>query len=689
MKKLKSDSRTIVQVEDLLAYTQADHDLIPLNRWNYIDGNGVVRGKTPRDNDWPRRDYAPGEIQAAIDRGCNVGVRMQPHQVVIDVDPRNQACPGEHERTKDMFECRDEEWHCTACGHRGMQAEEMAAEAGIDLAMYPSVHTGGRGLHCYAKKPAEVRIRERAESLPGIEFKSGRGRQVVAAGSRHPNGNYYMWDDLSPPLKDAPELQEDLLALIARPTIDPRTQSEPGQIDNEQLARLLADLDPEDFRDHEPWLELGMASHHATNGHGEDAFVEWSTSDECFADHDELIRYRWPTWAAAPGEPCVTIATLLMRVREAGGDAGWLAVDMLPDEVPELPAEAKAFEEAQQAKRKRKLERVVTLSNVTPVRVEWLWPSWIPSGMMTILTGDPAVLKTTVATDIAARITRGNPMPRCQEGGPPGHVLILACEDPIAEVVVPRMSAAGADMGRVHVRRDVWAIDQLAELDDMLQRFKPRLLYIDALFSALQNIDAHRDNEVRGPLQRMIQLATGRGATVVATRHTRKGGAPIAVHAGMASVAFSAVARSELFFAKDPDAPEGHFIMAHAKCNVGPQQRSLRYRAEAVEVEGLAGETYPRIDWLGESGYTADQLASGEAADGGLAQRRAERWLEDWLRDHGPTQPRDIWPEAREAGHSQRTLERAMDASPFIRGEGQGRARVWVFDADAPWGNAA
>ena len=179
-----------------------------------------------------------------------------------------------------------------------------------------------------------------------------------------------------------------------------------------------------------------------------------------------------------------------------------------------------------------------------------------------------------------------------------------------------------------------------------------------------------------------------RGATVVATRHTRKGGAPIAVHAGMASVAFSAVARSELFFAKDPDGPEdsGQFILAHAKCNVGPQQRSLRYRAEEVEVDGLDGETYPRIEWLGQSHYTADQLASGEAADGGQAQREAERWLQEWLREHGPAHPREVMPEAREAGHTRRTLERAMDSSLFIRGDevplhpqadSQGAERTW------------
>ena len=47
-------------------------------------------------------------------------------------------------------------------------------------------------------KPADVLIRETLEDYKGVEFKTGAGRQVVAAGSRHPNGKYYKWSSRPP-----------------------------------------------------------------------------------------------------------------------------------------------------------------------------------------------------------------------------------------------------------------------------------------------------------------------------------------------------------------------------------------------------------------------------------------------------------------------------------------------------------
>src|SRR5579871_2160384 len=60
--------------------------------------------------------------------------------------------------------------------------------------------------------------------------------------------------------------------------------------------------------------------------------------------------------------------------------------------------------------------------------------------------------------DLAARLTTGRPFP-CQEApgadGPPGQarpperVLLVALEDPIDRIVLPRLQAAGADVSKV------------------------------------------------------------------------------------------------------------------------------------------------------------------------------------------------------------------------------------------------
>ena len=43
--------------------------------------------------------------------------------------------------------------------------------------------------------------------------------------------------------------------------------------------------------------------------------------------------------------------------------------------------------------------------------VDWLWPSWIPRGMLTLLGGAPGVGKSLVALDLARRIIHNDPFP--------------------------------------------------------------------------------------------------------------------------------------------------------------------------------------------------------------------------------------------------------------------------------------
>jgi len=53
----------------------------------------------------------------------------------------------------------------------------------------------------------------------------------------------------------------------------------------------------------------------------------------------------------------------------------------------------------------------VLASEVRPEAVRWLWENRIPLGKVTIFDGDPDVGKSTVALDLAARITSGGTMP--------------------------------------------------------------------------------------------------------------------------------------------------------------------------------------------------------------------------------------------------------------------------------------
>jgi RecA-family ATPase len=91
---------------------------------------------------------------------------------------------------------------------------------------------------------------------------------------------------------------------------------------------------------------------------------------------------------------------------------------------------------------------LVRLSDVQTKEVEWLWYPYIPSGKLTMLEGDPESGKTFAALHIAARITRGAPLPNEIEIGgvtsDPGNVIYLTGEDDLGDTSarVSRMQTA-------------------------------------------------------------------------------------------------------------------------------------------------------------------------------------------------------------------------------------------------------
>lgn len=282
----------IVKQAELQPYIDSGYDLIPLHKWDYVDSRGVQRGKSPRDARWRVQTYQPADIARAVAAGSNIGVRLSETQLVIDYDPRSES-PGSSV--------------CSA----------LAIEFGIDLDACPQVRTGSGGLHFYLRLPAGVRVVNGLDAFPGIEFKS-YGRQVVSAGSKHPNGSFYAWELCAPPLFETPPAPEALIAAVRRPnTSQIREVSPEGEVSVEQIERCLALLDPTAFRDHDSWLGVMMSCHSGTNGDPEarEAFIAWSTRDPRYAGDGEMIRYRWNSLRPDGG---VTIGTLYGLVTATG-----------------------------------------------------------------------------------------------------------------------------------------------------------------------------------------------------------------------------------------------------------------------------------------------------------------------------------------------------------------------------------
>jgi hypothetical protein len=325
--------------------------------------------------------------------------------------------------------------------------------------------------------------------------------------------------------------------------------------------------------------------------------------------------------------------------------------------------------------------------------VEWLWSGRIAVGTLALLAGREGLGKSTLAYWVAARVTRGE-----LDGvnhGIPRDVLVVATEDAWAEVVVPRLTAAGADLDRVH-RVDVEQVDKdrttmrelslsvdMADLGRAAAEVDAALLLLDPLISRLGGrIDTHKDSSVREALEPLTRVLVATGLACIGIIHVSKSGHGDILDAVMGSKAFTAVARSVHTIMRDPE-DEGRLIYGMAKQNLGRNDlpcQSFTIVAATVGTDPVIDTS--RVEWGDEvegsiREYHAAQSATADERD---AVAEAGDWLEDWLATQGGEAKSAAAKKAgRVAGHSERSLERVVKARRNLgfRTEGFPRETVW------------
>lgn len=309
----------------------------------------------------------------------------------------------------------------------------------------------------------------------------------------------------------------------------------------------------------------------------------------------------------------------------------------------------------------------VFLSEVEPEQVLWLWDRRLPLGKLTVLDGDPGLGKSTVAFDLAARLTRGRAMPDGTGGGKAAGVVVLSAEDGLTDTIVPRLIAAGADRSRVLALQACPDSDGKGEhppaLPDDIEyvraaivRAEARLVIIDPLMAYLSgDTNSHRDQDIRRVLFQVATMAEDTGAAVIAVRHLNKSGGGQAIYRGGGSIGIIGAARSGLLVACDPD-DENRRVLAPIKNNLCKPPESLSFHLEA-DPAGAA-----RVVWDGTSTHSASALLAMPSTD---EERHAIDDAKDFLLTvlaDGPVASSQVLAEARGAGMSEKTLRRAKDA---------------------------
>ena len=272
--------------------------------------------------------------------------------------------------------------------------------------------------------------------------------------------------------------------------------------------------------------------------------------------------------------------------------------------------------------------------DATPVEVSWLWRHWLPLGKLVTVDGDPATGKSSLLLDLASRVTRGDVMPDGSECGASGAVILLAAEDDLADTVLWRLMAAGADTSVVAYVTEIEEDDQTRPVSlpldvDVLERLiiekDARLVIIDVLYEYLDaGVDSYRDPAMRQALHVLAAMAARLNVCVVLVRHITKGASGgKAIYAGGGSIGVIGRARVGLLVGYHPD-DDSLRVLAPVKNNVADMPRPLGFRLEPHEVYPCASAA---LD--GASGHQCHQ-AAGWACCLRQTRRRPPAWPSAW-----------------------------------------------------------
>jgi hypothetical protein len=344
--------------------------------------------------------------------------------------------------------------------------------------------------------------------------------------------------------------------------------------------------------------------------------------------------------------------------------------------------------------------KTVSLADVEPEQVEWLDKGYIPLGKITGIIGDPGLGKSTLTLLYMASHTTGLPMPGGTRNAP-AHAVLVSAEDGLADTIVPRLRAAGADLSRVTALICMQATDEggivqerpifiprdIPRIREVIEETGATLLVIDPLTAYLDpDFNSHRDQDVRTALAPLARMADETRCAVVLVRHLNKAAGGNTLYRGGSSIGITGAERAELVVALDPDDDTKRVVAVH--------KHNLRKPVPALSFKLLeTPDEQPYVHFLGTSPHTAAHLLAVPADEETRSETdEAADWLRDQLESHGGTMPaseaQDL---GKKAGISPKVLRSArlrICEKPVK--EGFGKTSQWLWNLrTSPEGTAA
>lgn len=332
--------------------------------------------------------------------------------------------------------------------------------------------------------------------------------------------------------------------------------------------------------------------------------------------------------------------------------------------------------------------------------IRWLWPGRIARGKVSMIAGNPGLGKSQVTASMTAIVSTGGTWPVDKTPCEVGNTIILSAEDDPADTIRPRLEVAGANLSRVYIldaivegtiadgseiRRGFDLESDLSRLGAMLEKIGgAALVVIDPITCYLGTTDSHKNSDIRALLSPLSEFAATHNVAVVCVNHFNKNSAGEAITRVTGSLAFVAAARAVFVVARDPEQNSRRLFLP-LKNNLGNDQTGLAFTVESAQLESPYGPIQTsHVSW--EAGTVTTTAAEAMAPQSSDEERteldEAKHFLQALLAE-GPVSSKQIIADAKGAGHSWRTIQRAQQALGIVAYK-KGMKEGWAWRLPGP-----
>lgn len=270
-----------------------------------------------------------------------------------------------------------------------------------------------------------------------------------------------------------------------------------------------------------------------------------------------------------------------------------------------------------------KRNRLIRLSDVGDLVINWLWEPYIQLGNITILRGLPGVGKTFLISALIGAVSS-----KVMPNGMPGTLRKTdsACiyygneDDP--ETIKTRVKSACApgtyDLSKLSVVTDPTSFKDLDTLRTDIIETGAVLVIFDPLQAYLgDKVDMNRANETRPVLENLRRLAKETECAILIIEHMNKNTNGDAINRGIGSMDITAVARSVLMIVRDTDDNSNLRYTFQIKTN----SKQAPTAVWTITDSGI-------FEWKGSTTLTLDDLQEQRIARRSEAVRLAQNAVE-------------------------------------------------------------